>query len=110
MRFYIADTVAIIGPMRTLSRWPVMENVLAKNLNQGVWLINSIGNLIFLNDLIDDNIWYNPGSKKGNYWSDYNGQDADGDGIGDTPHPVKGFGSGAEDRYPSGQTVSLETR
>ena len=94
----------------------IKENVLAENLNQGIWLINSTGNLIFLNDLIGNkhngveenvgpgtgnNIWYNPGSNKGNYWSDYNGQDADGDGIGDTPHPIKGFGSGAEDRYPS---------
>jgi parallel beta-helix repeat protein len=32
------------------------------------------------------NIWDNGTS--GNYWSDYNGTDADGDGIGDTPYQV----------------------
>ena len=33
----------------------------------------------------------------GNYWSDYNGTDADGDGIGDTPHFL--YGNNA-DNYP----------
>ncbi len=35
--------------------------------------------------------------KRGNFWSDYNGTDANGDGIGDTPYVIDVLN---EDRYP----------
>ena len=70
-------------------------------------------NLIFRNNFIDNvnqardgnagnNYWYNPDTDEGNYWSDYTGEDADGDGIGETPKYVWGgvVGLYTYDQYP----------
>lgn len=36
------------------------------------------------------NLWYNPETEKGNYWDDYQGKDANNDGVGDTPYQIPG--------------------
>lgn len=65
-------------------------------------------NLIYHNNFIENNLqvlmtpWsdnnYDGGYPTGgNYWSDYNGSDSDGDGIGDTPYIVSGD---RVDHYP----------
>ena len=41
--------------------------------------------------------WYDPSSNRGNFWDNYTGLDADGDGIGDTPYTVWSF---TRDLYP----------
>ncbi len=75
----------------------ISENVIAGNLDVGLHLGGgSINNTIFLNFFRDNglhvsggglnNNWNN--SKIGNYWDNYTGIDANGDGIGDTPHNI----------------------
>jgi parallel beta-helix repeat protein len=78
------------------------------------WGPTSNGNKIYHNNIID-NGWdyqvYDDGNNQwdngaeGNYWSDYEGEDADGDGIGDAPYAKigdakTGAKSGAKDNYP----------
>ena len=46
-------------------------------------------------DAGQNNLWDN--GRTGNYWSDYTGKDANGDGVGDTPYTVAPNGV---DRYP----------
>ncbi len=65
-------------------------------------------NIIYHNNLIDNNvnaldgcanIWNDSYPSGGNYWSEYVGEDDDGDGIGDTALNIYG-GGGNKDYYP----------
>ncbi len=52
------------------------------------------------------NVW-DDGNKKGNYWSTYTGTDANGDGVGDTPHKID---TQNQDNYPLMKPYSAQTQ
>jgi len=79
----------------------VTENSVASNSWCGIYLYASSFNVMYRNNFIDNglnemgqvnstglslsNVWDN--GAEGNYWSDYSGEDLNGDGIGDTSIP-----------------------
>jgi parallel beta-helix repeat protein len=97
----------------------VTENEIIHNLYAGATIQESNNNTFYHNSFIDnglhylgeivtyrqvelrndsqDNIWDNDFPSGGNYWSDYNGTDVNGDGIGDIPYSID---ADNQDNYP----------
>jgi parallel beta-helix repeat protein len=89
----------------------IHDNVIAFNSNVGIYFRGGSQNRFFRNDIDNSdqiicwysaNIWDN--GSEGNYWSDYNGTDTDGDGIGNQPYSILTLQLTGEsydtDRYP----------
>lgn len=77
----------------------IIGNTFVNNRHCGFHLISSNNNTIWYNNFVNSpvhshdstNAWDN--GAEGNYWSDYQGEDVDGDGLGDTLTPHLGLDS-----------------
>jgi PGF-pre-PGF domain-containing protein len=102
---YLVDDSKGIGDKIKPDGNTLTSNVVSNNFGTGILFDESYGNLIYNNYFnntknVEDeylNTWNS--SEIGNYWSDYEGQDADGDGIGDAPYVVNSH-TGSLDYLP----------
>ena len=88
------------------SREKLVGNTFVNN-SIGLVFGESYYNIIYHNNFVNPwqiykyastgNVWDDGYPSGGNYWSDYTGVDADGDGIGDTPYVID---ADNQDRYP----------
>jgi parallel beta-helix repeat protein len=85
----------------------IFENNITNNW-YGIEFVPASNNLLYHNNIINNyvqtfptsgyaNVWDDGYPSGGNYWSDYNGTDANGDGIGDTPYTID---ANNKDNYP----------
>jgi parallel beta-helix repeat protein len=87
----------------------IFRNIISGNNYHGIDIESpSTSNQIYYNNFINNiigngfdnsnNLWYSSTFLKGNYWSDYTGEDNNYDSIGDTPYPIPGGSN--QDLYP----------
>jgi len=97
---YIADCFTGINVVGSPNDFLIKNNTFVNNVNPISIAYSGGVQVIIENSFIDGNfiiVWLSPEPDVDrNYWSDYNGTDADADGIGDTPYV---YGGDQESKY-----------
>ena len=105
----IADNVVGVF-MEALAQSTFRHNLIAGNDTALKVFSSATGNLFEMNDVVENlspievigsrtsNQWNGPGA--GNYWSDYEGFDLNGDGIGDVPYRIQNIFEHLEAEMP----------
>ena len=96
--------------LRTGNNNSISRNIFGDNKHYGTYItggISSTQNLFFNNSFLNNSVhafddginnhWNN--SVIGNYWDNYNGEDSNNDGNGDTPYNISGSAN-SQDNYP----------
>lgn len=87
----------------------IQKNIFINTAECAIYIEDSIDNTLYHNNFINttwlphvydyaNNTWYNSILKEGNYWDDYDENDTNYDGIGDTPYDIAGGEN--QDLYP----------
>lgn len=93
--------------LTTASNNCIIKNSVTQNNEYGIRLSSSSGNVFYHNNFVENtrqvfsavsvNVWDDGYPSGGNFWSNYVGIDADGDGLGDTAYVID---ENNTDRYP----------
>jgi parallel beta-helix repeat protein len=101
-----------IGAFNSSNNNRIISNNVSENADNSITIRNSMNNIISGNNLIGNNgLPFDDGGNqwdlegKGNYWSDYTGQDLNSDGIGETAKPIP---SNAQDEHPLFTQIQID--
>lgn len=120
LRLYSNSNVTVVGNTIANNKYGIMVGYTGHSTFYYNNFINNTVQVSSRTPTNEPNAWDN--GREGNYWSDYNGTDDNGDGIGDTPYIIERqkvwiepttntpitFGVDTEDRYPLMKPIGIQ--